>query len=136
MTTIDIPPNEYSLSFVRAAGPGGQNVNKVATAVQLRFNVGASMTLSTEVKARLRVLAGRRLNTDDDIVITARNARTQEANRREALGRLRELIARAGIVPKARRATRPSRASQERRLAGKNRDQRTKRLRGRVRGDD
>jgi ribosome-associated protein len=131
-----IPEREYTLSFVRAAGPGGQNVNKVATAVQLRFNVGASAVLDEALKQRLRALAGRRLTAGDEIVITARTARTQEANRRDAVARLNELVARASIVPRTRHATRPTRGSQERRLQHKSRAQRTKRLRSRVRADD
>jgi ribosome-associated protein len=134
--TLRIPDSEYTLSFVRAAGPGGQNVNKVATAAQLRFHVGASAVLPQAVKVRLRSLAGRRLTAGDEIVITARNERTQEGNRREAVQRLHELVARAAFVPRTRHATRPTRGSQERRLEHKTRAQRIKRLRGRVLADD
>jgi len=131
-----IPEGDLRFSFVRAAGPGGQNVNKVATAAQLRFDLAGTRALDERTKARLRVLAGHRLTADGAILILARNHRTQEANRREALARLDELVERALVVPKARRATQPTRASQQRRLEGKARAQRIKRLRGRVRGED
>jgi len=131
-----IPDTDLSFSFVRAAGPGGQNVNKVATAAQLRFDLKGTAALDERTKERLRALAGHRLIGDAQILIIARNHRTQEGNRREALARLNELIARALEVPKTRRATRPTRASNERRIAGKLRRQRNKRLRGAVRHDD
>ena len=131
-----IPDGDISVSFVRGTGPGGQNVNKVATTAQLRFNLAATMVLDERAKARLRALAGHRLVGDDEILIVARNHRTQEGNRREALNRLHELIARALTVPKTRRATRPTRASKERRIAGKLHQQRTKQLRANVRNED
>ena len=131
-----IPDTDISISFVRGTGPGGQNVNKVATAAQLRFDLAGTAALDERTKARLRALAGHRLIGDAEILIVARNHRTQEGNRREALGRLHELITRALQVPKTRRATRPTRASNERRIAGKLRQQRNKRLRGAVRHDD
>ena len=131
-----IPESEISISFVRGTGPGGQNVNKVATTAQLRFDLAGSTALDERAKARLRALAGHRLIGDGEILIVARNHRTQEGNRREAIGRLEELVARALVVPKTRRATRPTRASNERRIAGKLRQQRNKRLRGAVRHDD
>ncbi len=131
-----IPPADLQFSFVRGAGPGGQNVNKVATAAQLRFDLAGTRALAAPVKARLRSLAGQRLTAEGAILIMARNHRTQEGNRREALDRLEQLIARASIEPKLRRATRPTRASQQRRLEGKSRSQQTKRLRGRVSADD
>jgi ribosome-associated protein len=131
-----IPEGDLAFSFVRAAGPGGQNVNKVASAAQLRFDLAGTQALNERVKARLRVLAGRRLTAEGAILILARNHRTQEGNRREALERLDELIGRALVEPKPRRATKPTRASKERRLEGKARSQKIKRLRGRVRGED
>jgi ribosome-associated protein len=134
--TRPIDDGDVEINFVRSAGPGGQNVNKVATAAQLRFHVGAFARLDSATKDRLRKLAGRRLTDADEILIIARNHRTQEGNRREALERLNELIAAARHVPKPRRATKPTRASKERRLTGKVQAGRTKQLRGRVRGDD
>ena len=133
---VSIPDSDLSYSFVRASGPGGQNVNKVSSAVQLRFDMEGSTALSEPVKNRLRVLAGRRLTDDGAILIIARNQRSQEHNRREALERLADLVQRALVVPKTRRATKPTRASKERRLEGKTRKQQTKRQRSRVRWDD
>jgi len=123
------------ITFIRSAGPGGQNVNKVATAAQLRFRVAAS-TLDEAARQRLRKLAGRRLTDGDEIIIVARNHRTQEGNRRDALERLDALIEAARRAPVPRRPTRPTRASKEKRISGKVRSGRTKQLRGWVRGDD
>lgn len=133
---VEIPDDELSLSFLRSSGPGGQNVNKVATAVQLRYDLEHSRVLSEAVKLRLRSLSGRRLTAAGSILIVARNHRTQERNRREAELRLAELIRRALTVPKLRKATRPTRAARERRLERKARTQRTKGLRTRPRWDD
>jgi ribosome-associated protein len=130
-----IPDSDFSLSFVRGSGPGGQNVNKVASAVQLRFDLAGTAALTDPVKARLRALAGRRLTDDGAILIIARNHRTQEQNRREAADRLTDLIRRSLIAPKPRKATKPTRASKERRLETKNRQQRTKGLRRKVSWD-
>jgi ribosome-associated protein len=132
---LEIPDRELSLTFVRASGPGGQNVNKVATAAQLRFDLAGSAQLSERVKARLRALSGRRLTAEGAILIVARNQRTQEGNRREAEARLVELIRRALPEPRPRRPTKPPRAARERRLEQKARQQHTKRLRARPRWD-
>lgn len=130
-----IPPAEYDLVWVRSPGPGGQNVNKLATACQLRFRLTTTSLLDEGGRERLRRLAGRRLTLDDEILIQARRHRTQEANRRDALARLAELIVAAAVRPRVRRKTRPTRGSKERRLAGKKRRQSTKRLRGRPESD-
>lgn len=133
---VVIPDADLSFAFIRASGPGGQNVNKVSSAVQLRFDMAGTTSLSDAVKNRLRALAGRRLTDDGAILITARNQRSQDHNRREALERLAEMIRKALIAPKARKATKPTRASRERRLEGKVRQQQTKKTRGKVRWDD
>jgi ribosome-associated protein len=133
---VEIPESDLSVSFIRSAGPGGQNVNKVATAVQLRFALAANETLRADVKARLRALAGKRVTEAGELLIVSRESRSQEQNRRNAEERLVDLVRRALIAPKKRRATKPTRASKERRLEGKARSQRTKRLRGRVRNLD
>ena len=133
---LEIPDSDLDVAAIRSAGPGGQNVNKVASAIQLRFALDANTTLREDVKTRLRALAGQRLNDAGEILITARSHRSQEQNRREAEERLCDLIRRALIAPKKRHATKPTRASKERRLDGKARSQKNKRLRGKVRFDD
>lgn len=114
-----IPEDELEFRFFRAGGPGGQNVNKVSTSVQMRFDVKNSPSLTEPVKERLKKLAGSRLTLDGVIVITAVRFRTQERNRADAIGRLDEMVAEASIRPVYRVATRPTKASKERRLKAK-----------------
>ncbi len=116
---IALDERELVESFVRSSGPGGQNVNKLATAVQLRFDVRGSPSLPQEVRQRLERLAGSRLTRDGVLVIIAQRHRTQERNRADARERLIELIARASVAPTPRRPTKPTRGSKERRLATK-----------------
>ena len=126
---IVIPEAELEFDYIRAPGPGGQNVNKVASAVQLRFHAIASTILDDYTRTRLATLAGRRMTRDGWLVLTAHRHRTQEANRRDALERLATLIVAARERPKPRRATRPTRGARERRLAGKKQRTEVKRLR-------
>jgi ribosome-associated protein len=133
---IAIDESEISESFIRASGPGGQNVNKLSTAVQLRFAVRHSPSLPAEVRARLERIAGRRLTRDGVLVITAQRHRTQERNREDALERLIEMIRAATVRPVARRPTRPTFASKVRRLEGKKRRGGVKALRGAKPGED
>jgi len=127
-----IPDGDLAFSFVRSSGPGGQKVNKVASAVQLRFDLASTAALDEPVKERVRRLAGRRLTEDGAILIVARNHRTQERNRAEACGRLTDLVRRALLEPIPRRPTHPTRASQRKRVEAKTRRGRQKRLRARV----
>ena len=126
---IGLDEGELEESFIRASGPGGQNVNKVASAVQLRFDVRRSPSLPTPVRERLERLGGHRLTQDGVLVITAQRFRSQERNRQDALDRLVALIRRAATPPRPRRPTRPTAAARERRLAGKARRSRLKRER-------
>jgi ribosome-associated protein len=127
---ISIPDEEFEWKFIRSSGPGGQNVNKVSSAVQLRFLLPINTSLPVSVRNRLRRLAGQKLNDDGSILISARSARSQEQNRREALERLADLIRTATVEPKVRKKTRPTRASQERRIESKKRRSSTKLQRG------
>ena len=126
---IAVDEREIEESFVRASGPGGQNVNKLSTAVQLRFDVRHSPSLPREVAARLERLAGSRLTREGVLVITAQRHRTQARNRHDALDRLVELIRRAAAAPRPRRPTKPTAGSRERRIESKKRRGGTKRLR-------
>ncbi len=133
---VEIPDADLTVNVMRSAGPGGQTVNKVATAVQLRFALARNSTLRADVKARLRALAGHRVTDDGELLITARESRSQEQNRRRAEERLADLVRRALVAPRKRVATRPTPASRERRLEVKSRSQKKKQLRGKVRIDD
>ena len=126
--SIQIHTNELHFDYIRASGPGGQNVNKVATGVQLRFNVRAS-SLPEEVKARLIRLAGKRVTDDGVLLIEAKQLRTQEQNREDAIQRLIALIRRASVKPKARKKTKPTKASKEKRLQSKKRRGEIKKVR-------
>ena len=132
---ISIGDEELQESFVLASGPGGQNVNKVSSAVQLRFDVARSPSLDEAVRARLIALAGQRLTKDGILVLSARAHRSQERNRADALERLVELIRRAAVPPKPRRATKPSKAVKRRRLESKKFRSNIKRTRGPVRDE-
>jgi ribosome-associated protein len=130
--TITIDEAEIREEFIRASGPGGQNVNKVATAVQLRFDVTNSASLPDDVRDRLVRLAGRRMTGDGVLIIEARRYRTQQRNRQDARDRLIELIRKAVKKPKPRRKTKPTLASKKRRMETKRRRSDTKRTRGSV----
>ena len=127
--TIAIDEREIHQDFIRASGPGGQNVNKVATAVQLRFDVANATTLPEDVRKRLIRLAGRRITEDGVLIINARRFRTQERNRQDGINRLKEMIRKAAEKPKPRRKTRPPFSSKRRRLATKRTRGETKRMR-------
>lgn len=133
---LRLSPEEIHISFIHASGPGGQHVNKVATAAQLRFAVDASPSLPPEVKQRLRQIAGRRINKSGELVITARSHRSQLQNRDDALGRLQTLIQRAARPPPARIPTRTPASSKRRRLDAKTRRGKLKANRRRPGPDD
>jgi len=134
--TLSIPGDELEERFVRSSGPGGQNVNKVSTKVELRFDAANSAVFDAAVRERLLDLAGRRATADGVIVLEAQSERSRERNRQDARERLAELVRRALIRPRKRKPTRPTRASKAKRLQEQNQRGRVKQKRGRVRGDD
>jgi ribosome-associated protein len=133
---ITVGESDLEERFIRAPGPGGQNVNKVSTAVQLRFDAAGSRCLPEQVRSRLLRIAGKRLGADGFVTIEAHRFRTRERNREDARQRLAELIRQAAHQPKPRKKTRPTRASKERRLESKRKKSMTKRLRSGVVRDD
>jgi ribosome-associated protein len=118
---LRIPDEEFSWSFVRSGGPGGQNVNKVASKAVLRWNIVASLSLPDDIKGRLQQQQRRRITSDGDLLLSSQRYRDQERNRQDCLDKLVEVLRAASVVPKTRRKTKPSRGAQERRLAAKKR---------------
>lgn len=135
-TSIKLRPDELQFDFIRSSGPGGQNVNKVATAVQLRFNVRETRSLKPDIRDRLIRIAGNRLNSAGEIMIEAHRFRTQQRNREDAMNRLLQMIKKALIRPKTRRKSQPTAASKVRRLKQKRRRSDLKRFRARVSGEE
>ena len=129
---IVIHEKELTFDFVRSSGPGGQNVNKVSTAVQLRFDVGASEEIPVDVKKRIRTLAGRQITEEGILIIKASRFRKQEQNRQDAIERLVRLVQKAAVKPKKRIKTRPTKAAKERKLAEKKQRGRLKKLRQKI----
>ncbi|HSL43099.1 MAG TPA: alternative ribosome rescue aminoacyl-tRNA hydrolase ArfB [Anaerolineales bacterium] len=127
-STLQIDERDLQIDFIRSSGPGGQNVNKVATAVQLRFDVHAS-SLPEEAKARLLQFAGKRITTEGELLIEAKRFRTQEQNREDAIQRFAELVRKSLVKPKARRKTKPTQASKQERLKEKKRRGEIKKMR-------
>ena len=130
--SFHIDEREPQFDFIRSAGPGGQNVNKVATAVQLRFDIFNSPSLASDIKGRLIQLAGKRVNSDGILILQAKRFRTQEQNREDAIAKFYELIKKASQKPKVRHKTKPTKASKEKRLQGKKKRGEVKKMRGRV----
>lgn len=128
---VAVDPNEVEFNAIRAQGPGGQNVNKVSNAVHLRFNIPAS-SLPEHIRERLLALSDSRITKDGVVVLKAQQSRSQEANKEEALRRLQELVDGVAVLPARRRATKPTRSSQRKRLDGKAKDGERKQLRGKV----
>jgi len=131
-SNLFINENELHFSFIRAPGPGGQNVNKVATAVLLRFNVTRSPALTEEIRKRLLLLAGKKITLQGDLIIKATRYRTQESNKQDALNRLKGMLQRAAMIPKKRKKTKPSPAAHRERLAQKKSHAKIKTLRARL----
>jgi ribosome-associated protein len=126
---LSIPDRELHWTFVRSSGPGGQNVNKVASKAVLRWNLAANQTLSEDLKARLRIQQRNRITGDGDLVIASQRYRDQERNKEDAFEKLRNMILQASVIPRARRVSRPTRAARERRLETKRRRGEVKRAR-------